>query len=138
LANTYRTLESVELKSFIKEDRGGTVLCYTRAGEWVAYTIEVPQAGAYVVKSHVASRIGGGRFRIEFGEADATESEVIPQTEPVPAPFALDGFQTIESTPVVLEAGIHVMRVVMEVNHKDGWIGEFDWFRVEPVSTVLR
>lgn len=136
LSSTYRTLESVELRSFeSRDDRAGTVLCNARAGEWVAYTIEVPQAGTYVVKSHVASRTGGGRFRVEFGESIATESQVIPLTDPVPERFPLDTMQTIESTPVVLEAGTHVMRVVMETNNAEGWTGIFDWFRLEPAAS---
>ncbi|OAI51692.1 hypothetical protein AYO47_06900 [Planctomyces sp. SCGC AG-212-M04] len=138
LSSTYRTLESVELRSFEKDDRAGTVLCNARAGEWVAYTVEVPEVGTYVVKSHIASRTGGGRFRVEFGESIATESQVIPLTDPIPERFPLDTMQTIESTPVTLEAGTHVMRVVMETNNEEGWTGIFDWFRLEPASSSPR
>jgi hypothetical protein len=136
LANVYRTRESVELKSFVLEHGGGTVACFTRAGEWLAYTVEIAEAGTYAVKAHVASRVGGGQFRVEFGESAASRSMVVPKTETTPAPFPLDAFQTIESSPVVLDAGTHVMRVVMERNHADGWIGDFDWFTIERVGPV--
>ncbi len=127
LAVYYRPGESVELVRTEKDETVTTHVGRARTGEWLAYSLDVPDTGTYVVDVHVASSYGGGGFRIEFGESSKATKVVIPQTE------GRNKFQTVTSTPVVLPAGQHVMRVIMEAHHSGDWVGNIDWLRIRPV-----
>ncbi|MGE5497375.1 MAG: T9SS type A sorting domain-containing protein, partial [Syntrophothermus sp.] len=52
---------------------------YVAAGEWLEYTLNVKQAGAYTITAYTASMDGGGKFRFEFGGI-ATPSLTAPKT----------------------------------------------------------
>lgn len=131
IANVYRSRESVELRRYVDGERSATVVCFTRAGEWINYSVNIDSPGTYVVKAAVGSRTGGGVFRFEFGETVSTGPVVLPKSGG--NRFPLDEHELVRSAPVVLPAGPQTMRVVMESNHKDGWIGDFDWFEIERV-----
>ena len=96
----------------------------TKAGEWVEYTINVANAGAYTIEACVASDGDGGAFHIEFDGTDKTGSMNIPNTG------GWNSWQTIQRLNVTLNAGVQVMRLVMERNGSTGAIGDFDYIRL--------
>lgn len=98
-------------------------LGWTRAGEWLAYTVDVREAGTYRVEMMVASEKAGGRFHVEFGGVDRTGAIMLPDTggwERL-APLVKDG--------VRLEKGTYVMKVVMDADGPSGSVGDIDFFR---------
>jgi hypothetical protein len=101
----------------------GYNLGWTHAGEWLAYTVHVREAGTYRIEMMVASEKPGGRFRIEFAGVDRTGPIAIPDTGGWHrlAPLAKDG--------VALEAGTYVMKVVMDADGASGGVGDIDFFR---------
>ena len=142
LSNVYRMGESVELRTYIIGDRTDVNVSVARAGEWLAYTVDVAVPGTYVVKVRAGSRLGGGLFRFEFGETAATQPAA---TQSIPVPLTTlevgepDGwYEVLESTPIELKSGRQIMRVVMEANHSAGRLGNFDWFRIERVDPETR
>ncbi len=98
-------------------------LGWTRAGEWLAYSVHVLEPGTYRIEMMVASAKAGGRFHIEFDGADRTGPIAIPDTGGWQhlAPLAADG--------VRLDAGRYVMKVVMDAEGESGSIGDIDFFR---------
>jgi hypothetical protein len=106
------------------DDTGsGYVVGWTHAGEWLAYTINVATAGTYMLQTRVASPGNGGTFHVEFNGVDATGSIAVPNT----GDWSI--FQTI-STPVQLNAGVQVMRVVFDTNSDTSFVGDFNWFQL--------
>lgn len=106
LANTqgkYRPNESVDI-----EDRpdGGFQVGYLEAGEWMEYSIDVPQAGTYTITSKVASLAGGGKMHFSFGGVAAPQLS-IPIT---------NSWTTLTDliTTVNLKAGKQLMRVTID------------------------
>ncbi len=98
---------------------------WTRTGEWLIYTVDVKKSGTYSIEFPVASNKEGGTFRIEMNGVDVTGSIKIPDT---------GGWQVLKSIRkdgVVLEEGIHAMKVVMEANGPSGSIGDIDLMRFQ-------
>ena len=88
---------------------GGYVVGYTKAGEWLNYTVNVPTAGTYTLSARVSSNGAGGTFHVEFGGVDKTGPITVASTG------SWSTFQTI-TRPVTLPAGTQIMRVVMDAN----------------------
>jgi beta-glucanase (GH16 family) len=82
---------------------GGFNVGFIREGEWIEYTVSVPQSGPYRLDARVASQSSGGQFRLLFDGADVGADFSFPAT---------GGWQTwtTVSTEVQLTAGEHVMR----------------------------
>ncbi|MGQ0635085.1 MAG: FecR domain-containing protein [Planctomycetaceae bacterium] len=134
LANVYRTNSSVELYSYVVPGRTETVVCMATPGEWLAYTVDIDKPGTYIVKARVGGgRSLGGSFRFDFGETLSTAPLHVPES-PQTGGFPPDHHVTIESAPVRLEPGRHVMRVVMNTNSDRRTVGDFDWFQIEPLK----
>ena len=79
---------------------------WTKAGEWLNYTVSVGAAGSYNLDLRVASA-RGGTIRVEFNGVDKTGSISVPVTGD------WQSWQTVRKT-VALAAGTQVMRVVFE------------------------
>ncbi|WP_437206961.1 carbohydrate-binding protein [Planctomicrobium sp. SH664] len=138
LANVYRTNESVELKQYLFGEQTITNVSVARAGEWLTYTVDIEQPGQYVIQAHAGSQLRGGKFRFEIGVENAdnpaiTPSVAIPITTLEHGPVE-NWYATVTSAPVELQAGRQLLRVVMEANHSSGRLGNFDWFRIVPLS----
>jgi len=98
-------------------------LGWTRAGEWLMYTVEVREAGVYRLEMMVASSKKGGTFHVELNGADKTGPIEIPDT---------GGWQHLKPMTkerVTLEAGRYVMKVVMDTEGPSGSIGDIDYYR---------
>ena len=101
----------------------GHGLGWTRAGEWVQYTVDVSEAGSYVLEIPVASAKAGGRFHIEFDGKDVTGPIEIPDTG------GWTKLQTIKKEGVRLSRGMAIMKVIMDADGASGGVGDMDCFR---------
>jgi hypothetical protein len=77
------------------------------AGEWLAYTVNVAGDGLYSIRSFVGSALPDRTFHIEVDGVDATGSIAVPQFD------QWDTYADVLTRDVPLQAGTHVLRVVM-------------------------
>jgi hypothetical protein len=99
---------------------GGFALDYTKAGEWVEYTVNVPEAGTLDLGVRYATLKGGGRFHVEVDGRAVTPSLVAGTTG------AWGTYKTLSSGPITLAAGQQVLRLAMDANDSIGFVANFD------------
>lgn len=102
---------------------GGHGVGWTKAGEWLAYTVDVAKAGIYTVEIPVASAGKGGSFHIELDGADKTGPIEVPDTG------SWQKLQVISKDGITLRAGRQSMRVVMDSEGETKSVGDMDFFR---------
>jgi hypothetical protein len=100
----YRLNEGVDIDTC---SAGGYTLGWTRAGEWLAYTVTVSKSATYGVSFYVASAYDSGKLHLEYDGADRTETISIPNTA---------GFQnwTVVKKSIKLNAGQHMLKLVVD------------------------
>ena len=104
---------------------GGYTLAWTKAGEWLNYTVNVTVAGTYTLDVRVASNGAGGTFHIEVNGVNKTGTLTAPNTG------GWQIFQTITKTGVTLAAGVQTIRVVMDSNSATtASVANMNWFRI--------
>lgn len=96
---------------------------WTRAGEWLLYTVEVTETGKYRIEMPVASPKPGGTFRIEMNGKDVTGTIHLPESG------SWKKLILLTHDNVSLEKGIHLMKVVMIEKGETGSIGDIDYFK---------
>lgn len=96
---------------------------WTRAGEWLTYTVVVREPGIYTVEFPVASRGGGGVFHLEIAGVDITGPVRIPDTG------AWTKLERIRAQTIRLAKGTFVMKMIMDANGETGGIGDIDYMR---------
>jgi fibronectin type 3 domain-containing protein len=105
-------------------DNGGYDVTSVKAGEWLAYTVNVAQAGTYRFDFRVANgQQTGGTFHVESDGTNITGPITLPYTG------GSQGWQTISKSGVSLAAGQHVLRLVFDANGSSGTIGNFNWYQ---------
>jgi hypothetical protein len=110
-AHSFRSTESVFVEN--TGDSSGTYnIGFIDTGEWWKYTVNVGATGAYQFVMRVASPNTGGQFRIEVDGVDTTGALTAPNTG------NWQIYTDVQSAPVTLTAGNHVLRVYV-VN--GGW-----------------
>jgi len=118
----YRGATQVDIEK--RDDASnGHGIGWTRAGEWVTYTVDVLEAGEYVVEFPVASNKQGGIFHLEIDAVDITGPIEVPDT---------GGWQilkTISAQTSRLEQGPAVIKMVMDSQGESGSIGDIDSLR---------
>ena len=102
---------------------GGHGVGWTKAGEWLVYTVEVAKAGSYTVEIPVASAGKGGSFHIEFDEVDKTGPIQVPDTG------SWQKLQVISKGGITLRAGRQSMRVEMDSEGETKSVGDMDFFK---------
>jgi hypothetical protein len=107
---------------------GGYNVGWTRAGEWLNYTITIGTSGTYQLQTRVANTASGGAFRVEVDGVDKTGSIAVPNTG------GYQAWQTITTSGLSLTAGQHLMRVVFTTASGNGGVGNFNWFRLDTSS----
>ena len=100
-------LESVDVDA-CRDEGGGFNIGGVRAGEWLAYTVEVKEAGTYDLSLRLSSRFAGGRLHVEFGGKDVTGLVDVPKTG------SWNTWTPVTVKGVRLGAGRQVMRVVFD------------------------
>lgn len=103
---------------------------WTRAGEWINYTVQTDEPGIYTLEIPVASAKAGGRFHVEFDGKDATGPIAVPDTG------AWTTLQTVRVEGVQVPAGVSVMKVVMDSDGPSGSVGDIDCFRFIRATTT--
>ena len=96
---------------------------WTRAGEWVIYSVEVKTAGTYRIEIPVASKKPGGEFHIEMDGRDVTGPIAVPDTG------SWQKLETVVHRNVQLKPGRFLMKVSMDRNGASGSIADIDCFR---------
>ena len=118
----YRGVTQVDIEKR-PDASNGHGLGWTRAGEWVVYTVVVQESGTYTVEFPVASNKKGGSFHLEFNGRDVTGPIEVPDTG------GWQKLQMIQTDNVRLEAGEYVMKMVMDTAGPSGSIGDIDFIR---------
>jgi hypothetical protein len=106
------------------DDGAGYNLGWTKAGEWLKYTVDVATTGTYTLETRVANVGTGATFQLEVDGVDRTGPIAVPDTG------AWDAWQTIAKTGIPLAAGQRVIRVVLASVGTGGGVGNFNWFRL--------
>jgi hypothetical protein len=118
--NVYRTTEDVDIGP--TSDTGSAFYVgWTRAGESLNYTVNVPSAGTYTLDVRVANTVPGATFRVEVDGHDMTGSMTVPSTG------GYDVWQTVTRSGITLEVGTHSVRLVLQGNASNGGAGNFNW-----------
>ena len=76
IPGAYRPDEGVDIEA---RTSGGFQVAYVAAGEWMEYTVQVPETDSYTVTAYVASQDGGGRFFFRAGVLQSG-TFVVPKT----------------------------------------------------------
>jgi hypothetical protein len=96
-------------------------ICYTATGEWLNYTIDVEDAGTYLVSISLSSNASTGKFHLEADGADFTGTQDIPQNG------SWNKWQWKDAGSVYLSAGTHVIKYVVEGNEGNLKAIKFEW-----------
>jgi hypothetical protein len=130
LGGSYRTT-GVDIQP-TTDTGGGFNIGWTRAGEWLKYSVDVAVGGTYTLDFRLATPASGGRFHLELDGANVTGPIEITST---------DGWQnwtTIPRTNVSLPAGQHVLRLVMDAAGTNGAIANLNWLRIGPAQSPFK
>ena len=114
-----RTRVDIERRSDASNGHG---LGWTRAGEWIVYTVAAADPGPYTLEMPVASAKAGGVFHVEFDGVDATGPITVPDTG------GWGKLQTIRIEGVRVPEGRSVMKVVMDAIGASMSVGDIDCF----------
>ena len=110
------------------QDSGsGYQVSWTKATEWLAYTVNIGASGTYTLDTRVAALGAGGNFHLEVDGANVTGAIAVPNTG------GWNTFQTV-SRRVTLPAGSHKLRLVFDSVGAAGNTGNFNWLRFTPVT----
>ena len=107
------------------DTNGGFNIGWMRAGEWLAYTIDVPQSRAYTISARVASPAQGGTFHIEVGGVNVTGPMVVPNTG------NWQTWTTITKSGVGLATGRQTLRIVLDAAGPTGTLANLNYLRIE-------
>lgn len=100
----YRTDERVDIQT---STEGGYNIGWIQAGEYLTYTVYVPETGSYSISARVASISSNGEIRVDFDGIDKTGNVSVPNTG------GWQSWQTLNiSNNVTLTKGVQQMKVV--------------------------
>lgn len=111
VGNDFRVDEAVDIDYALGSQQGYFVRAF-EAGEWLEYQVDVSVAGAYNIDLRARSEAGAKASLIAKG------AEVVSGAE-IPA-ASRDGFTTVRTPNVTLEAGVQTFRV--EANEGTLWL----------------
>lgn len=117
----YRT-DNVDIKT-TTDSSGAYNIKSVRAGEWLAYTVNVGAAGTYTLDIRVASSGTGGTVHFAVDGSNVTGSIVLPDTG------GWSIWNTVTKTGVALPAGTHVVKLFVDANGSGGTAADINWFR---------
>jgi len=116
----YRS-NNVDIKA-ASDSGGGYLVGWTKAGEWLNYTVTVAQSRSYTLDVRLASDGVGGTFHIEVNGVNVTGSIQVPDTG------GWQTWKTVTKTGVTLAAGTQVLKIVLDTNGPGGSVANFNWF----------
>lgn len=118
----YREVTEVDIEKR-SDASNGHGIGWTKAGEWLIYTVEVKESGTYCIEMPVASKKKGGEFMIEFNGEDVTGEISVPDTG------AWTKLEMLTHKDVKLEAGTYQMKVIMLREGPSTSIADIDYFK---------
>jgi len=102
---------------------GGYGVGWTRALEWLVYSVDIAAAGAYRLEIPVASNGDGGTFHLEIDGTDVTGTIKVPTTG------SWQTLKVISKDDVKLPRGRHSLKVVMDADGETKSVADIDLFR---------
>jgi hypothetical protein len=125
--NVYRTGTNADIAPV---STGGYKVGWTRATEWLQYTIKVPTAGTYRLEVRVANKGSGATFHAELNGQNLTAGG-----GPVAVPDTA-GYQTFTtvSRNVQLPAGVLPLRLKFDTVSSGGGAGDVEWLKLTAVT----
>lgn len=122
----YRVADGVDIQG---DAATGYKLAYTKAGEWIEYTVNVKNAEAYNWTANVASGADGASFHILL---DSTTN--ITGSVAIPNGGSYELYKTLTGTTPILPVGTHTLRLMIDGAHCN-----IDWinFTSNPVSLKI-
>ncbi|RNC84582.1 MAG: carbohydrate-binding protein [Balneola sp.] len=124
----YRPEEGVDLTG---ANDGGFAVYWIVAGEWIEYTFEVEEAGAYTFSPYVTSVPGFGNFRMYIDNVDVSGRRNVTSTG------GWESWTPIDIEGIELEAGIHRMRFEFDSDtDKEGWLFSMNYIDVQKTTAV--
>jgi predicted Rdx family selenoprotein len=126
----YRVDEAVDIAP--TDDGGlGFQVGWTERAEWLAYSVNISQSGAYEFRARVAHPGAGGTFHIEIDGQDVTGPIAIPDTG------GWATWQTISKATTSLPAGQHVMYAVLDGESSvTGALANVNYFELLPATVT--
>src|SRR5437773_1190663 len=109
----YRLGEDVDIILSTDPAGGGYVVNNFETGEWLAYTINVAASAQYDIEIRASSGFPNSAFHIEIDGINVTGSILVPNTG------SWSTFQWIGEKGVALTAGVHVLKVVSDIQYFD-------------------
>jgi GH18 family chitinase len=103
----YRLTEGVDIEA-TTDTGGGYDVGWTANGEWMKYSVNVTQPGAYTLQARVATQNSGDHFHVEIDGVNVSGTIVVPNTG------GWQNWQTVSVTTPALTTGVHTMRIVMD------------------------
>ncbi len=110
LSNTggaFRSDEGVDIER-CSDAGGGYNVGWAENGEWLEYTIDVPQSGSYSITVRCAANQSGAQFRFYSGNNDLTGLVDIPSSG------GWQNWQNVTTKTFSLEQGEQVLRLMVE------------------------
>ncbi|MCY2952420.1 MAG: fibronectin type III domain-containing protein, partial [Planctomycetota bacterium] len=117
----YRPKDAVDIAA-VSDTGGGYYVGWTRPGEWLEYTIDVPTNDLYSLSLRVACKGSGAKAHVEVDGVTAGGSIAIPNT------LGWQTWKTVVVPDLPLTAGTHVLRLSMDAKVIGGYVGNFNWF----------
>jgi hypothetical protein len=118
----YRGVTQVDIEKR-PDASGGHGIGWTKAGEWVVYTVHVTEPGRYSVEFPVASAKKGGTFHLELDGRAITDAIDVPNTG------SWQQLEIIRTETVPLKRGVQRLKMVMDTNGETNSIGDIDLLR---------
>ena len=125
----YRPAEGVDLTTVNQNGSGGTVLAWTKPGEWLNYSVNIANTRAYTFEVALAALGAGGSFHLTLDGADVTGPRSVPDTG------GWYSWQTLKGSALNLTAGRHTLRLVFDSANATGYVANLDWFVLDGAST---
>jgi hypothetical protein len=106
------------------DSSGGHNVKSVRAGEWLAYSVNVVTAGTYALDLRVSSAGSGGTVHLMVDGQNVTGAIGLPDTG------GWNTWRTVTKTGVTLSAGPHVLRLVVDANGSAGTAADINWLAI--------
>lgn len=90
------------------DEKGGYCVTHLEPGEWLNYTVHIPETEMYDFFVGTASPIRSGKFHIEMDGENITGSKIVPYTG------SQEKWTSVESKNVSLTEGIHTLKLYIE------------------------
>jgi len=101
---------------------------WIKAGEWVTYTVDVREAGKFIVEVPAASAKEGGTFHLELDGKPITGPIHVASTG------SWKKLGTLKAETVPLSTGVKCLKVVMDTEGEANWVADVDLFRFTRVE----